>query len=73
MRTIVFTSGILLSLGIILEIVVQTAPWGVPSVTPALLSALAAFSVLFSITLLAMTFLFSLLPKVAHQLKECQH
>lgn len=73
MRSIVFASAIFLLLGIALETGVQTVSIGAPSVIPALLSALAAFSVFFAATLLAVTFLVSLLPGVARQLRECRH
>jgi hypothetical protein len=73
MRNLVVASAIFLGSGIVLEILVQIAPFGTPSVLPALLSALAAFSVLFAAALLSTTFLVSLLPSVARQLRECQH
>ena len=62
---LVLTSAMLLGGGILVEIVVQTAPLGTPGVLPALLSALAIVSVLFSMALLAVTFLVSLLPGAA--------
>jgi hypothetical protein len=73
MRNLVLASAMLLGFGIALEILVQTASFGVPGSIPALLSALAAISVLLAATVLAATFLVSLLPHVARQLEECQH
>lgn len=73
MRTIVIASAIALIVGIVLEIAVQTITFSVPSVAPAVLSALAAFSVLFALSLLAVTFLTGLLPGAAKRLTECQH
>lgn len=73
MRSAVLTSAIFLGLGIIVEIVVETSPFVIPSVIPSLLSTLAVFSVLVAATLLAATFLVSLLPGVSSRLRECQH
>ena len=75
MRSAVLTSAIFLGLGIIVEIVVETSPFGIPipSVIPSLLSTLAVFSVLVAATLLTATFLVSLLPGVSSRLRECQH
>ena len=73
MRNILMMSAILLILGFVLEIVVQTVSFAVPSITPAVLSALAASSVLIALTLLTVTFLASLLPGTARRLSECQH
>jgi hypothetical protein len=73
LRSVVLASAILLIVGILTEIGVQTTPLGAPSVTPALLSALAAFLVLLAATLLAVTFLVSLLPGMTRQLGKCQH
>jgi hypothetical protein len=65
MGGLVLASAMLLGGGVLVEILVQKAPLGTPSVLPALLSALAIFSVLFSVALLAVTFLVSLLPGAA--------
>jgi hypothetical protein len=73
LRNAVFSSAILLGLGVILEIVVQTSTLDNASVVPALLSAIAASSVLLAGVLLAVTFVVSLLPRVSRRLEECQH
>ena len=68
----VLGSAILLGSGIGVELVVRMAPFALPSIIPALLSALAAFSVLFAVTLLGLTFLVSLLPGVSRHLWDCR-
>jgi hypothetical protein len=73
MRSTVLASAVLLCLGIVMEAVVQLSPFGTPSVTPALLSALAAFSVFAAALSLAATFIVSLLPGVSRRLRECEH
>jgi hypothetical protein len=73
MRSLVIASAILLGSGIALEILVQVAPFATPSVLPALVSAIAAFTVLLAAALLAITFLANLLPRVARQQRECRH
>jgi hypothetical protein len=73
MRNLVLASAAFLAIGILVEAVVQTASFGFPSAVPALLSAIAAFSVLFAATLLVSTFLISLLPGVSRRLRQCRH
>lgn len=73
MQTIVIASAIALIVGIVLEIAVQMVTFRLPSAAPAVLSALAAFSVLFALGSLGVTFLASLLPGFAKRLTDCQH
>jgi hypothetical protein len=73
MRLIVSASAVLLGIGILLEVLVRTLPFSGPSVLPALVSALAAFSVLLAAVLLVATFLVSLLPGVSRRLQPCRH
>ena len=73
LRNVVIVSGLSLVAGIFLELVVQLAPFAVPSVAPAVLSALAASAVFLAAALLGVIFLASLLPGLASRLNECQH
>ena len=71
MQNAALTSVLLLILGIILEATAQVIPFSLPTVTLALLSALAGLSVLSALGLLAVVVLLGLLPGSSKRLQNC--